>query len=173
MSNHVPTVRVVNQSEPDNYIVINYSDLRSHHELWPEQAEDFQRETSQPAKVATEYSNEELVASMRILSKLMAQKLMISVDQWNGMQPAQRIAEMQAGERQIDAYDITQRRLAQDPDANIQNAQQSGLKPPEPLAIGRGPGGKIYIMRGKDPFSGPYANRAEADAALKTEQEQH
>lgn len=36
--------------------------------------------------------------------------------------------------------------------------------------IGKGPGGRLYVKRGRERVSGPYETKAEAEAALAKEQ---
>lgn len=44
------------------------------------------------------------------------------------------------------------------------------VAPPKPgLSVGKGPGGRWYVKDGKTVHSGPYANEAEAEAALAKE----
>lgn len=169
MANYIPTVRVKSPVDQESYIVINHSDLRSHHELWPEQDEDFQRETSSPAKVATEYSDEELRLCVRIVAKFMANLLSIPVEQWRGFQPTERVRKMIVAENRIDKQTLDEIKRREE----LEKARHDAADPPlDPLVIGRGPKNKIYLMRGTDTFSGPYANQAEAEEALKIEQDQ-
>ena len=54
-------------------------------------------------------------------------------------------------------FDEAQHELWTDPDAPDE---------PEALHVGKGPGGRFYLKRGKERVSGPYDDQEAADAAL-------
>lgn len=53
--------------------------------------------------------------------------------------------------------------------AEASPAGQIETDKPADLAVGKGPGGRFYVKRGKEIVTGPYATAGEAEAALAKE----
>lgn len=53
--------------------------------------------------------------------------------------------------------------------AEIQTVTVTGVTLPDPLTVGKGPGGRWYVKRGKEIVTGPFASKEDADAAIENE----
>lgn len=140
----VPTVRVKDDASPDGYKVINLSDLGDHHELWGEQDQG----DHLPAVTAAA----EARIAARCFERVMARRWMITLEEWRWLPASERM------QRLIDAEAEIER--ASSPD-NAPNRSE------EPLRVGKGPGGRFYVKRGRDTITGPFDTEDAANVSLE------
>ena len=178
----IPTVRVKHPSG-EGFITINAADFDDgRHDLYWEQAEDF--DPSQPRRASTAQIDPALRdAAAALMLRIVAFKRRIAGEPFAELPPAEQLAVLQAMSAEIDqaeaayaedqrereAFEASQR--AQDA-VRRQEAPQTPPAPPppavEPLRAGKGPRGLWYVWRGDDRVSKGYPSEPEAIAAMNS-----
>lgn len=137
MSDRVPTVRVAHPEAPGGYAIINAADLTDAHELWPEQADDYQ-------PFAPPVGDEAAVGT-RLLAKVLAARAHMTLVEWGALPASERLERMVEAEAEFDR-------------------QAAEYTPPR---VGKGPGGRWYHYRGKERLEGSFDSEEAALAALQ------
>ena len=174
----LPTVRVVNLADPATFMTINAADRTAEHELWPEQAEDFD-ETHLQRSVAVSALDPALrdaaaALCMRLVSFRHRHE---NREPFASLSPAEQLAALREMGAELDesearyedhlreraAYEASERaRLVREQGA-AQTSESGGGGEPVLLTTMKGPGGRWYVMRGEERISKGYGDVAEAE----------
>lgn len=167
MSEHVPTVRVVDPNDPDDFIVINRSDLGPRHKLWGTPPADLVIPDADTAAA------EKAALAERMVATLMAGHLGTTVDEWSALGIGEQIGHMRDAERMIAEANAgvsppsPAASPARDPLDHDGDGRKGGSLPG--LTVGKGPGGRWFVKRGREIVTGPFASEAEAESAKARE----
>jgi hypothetical protein len=191
----IPTVRVTHPVL--GFVTINAADFDAErHELHEEQAEDFDPAQIRRVVVLDALDPALRDAAPALCLRMVAFRRRTEGLPFDELPAAERLtivqalgAELDAAEaayeddqRERAAYEARQReaqtqQLAAAQDGAEREAQEFDDDPPpppeedpEPLRVGKGPGGRWYVMRGDDRVSKGFATEAEAQAAIDVAQ---
>ncbi|MFC2248744.1 hypothetical protein ACETRX_03880 [Labrys portucalensis] len=89
---------------------------------------------------------EKRTLSDSIIAKIFARRAGISLDDWYALPVAEQIDQLRKAELEIDAAST--------------GGDDQGIR------IAKGPGGRLYLKRGKETVSGPFENEEAAQAAM-------
>ncbi|MCP1550705.1 MULTISPECIES: hypothetical protein [Methylorubrum] len=187
----IPTVRVTHPVL--GFVTINAADFDAgQHELHTEQGEDFDPAQIRRAIVPAALDPALRDAAAALCLRMVGFRRRAEGLPFDELPAAERLAVVQAlgfeldaaeaayedDQRERAAYEARQREvLGQQQAAALDGAEREAQEvaddpspppeeDPEPLRVGKGPGGRWYVMRGDDRVSKGFANEAEAQAAI-------
>jgi len=187
----IPTVRVTHPVL--GFVTINAADFDAErHELYEEQAEDFAsaliRSSTAPAALDPALRDAAAALCLRMIGFRrrteglpfadMPATERLTVVQALGAELDAAEAAYEGAQRQRAAYEarqretLTQQQAAAQDGAEREAPEVDDVPPPllkddpKPLRVGKGPGGRWYVMRGDDRVSRGFATEVEAQAAI-------